>query len=136
MSVGESFDSTSGGSHPFAILVASLIAAALAFGVWQFVAHRPAPAAKTFRIYLLGGSTALGDPYAPKADLGQIVSLWFGGEIKGRKIEVVNLGGRGTNVHFEDRLENGQLVFDYRMRPGVVARSNALDLMRAVGLRV
>ncbi|MES1262672.1 MAG: DNA mismatch repair protein MutS [Acidobacteriota bacterium] len=41
-----------------------------------------------------------------------------------------------ANVHFEDRLENGRLVFDYRMRPGVVARSNALDLMRAVGLNV
>lgn len=41
-----------------------------------------------------------------------------------------------ANVHFEDRLENGRLVFDYRMRPGVVTRSNALDLMRAVGLDV
>jgi hypothetical protein len=26
--------------------------------------------------------------------------------------------------------------FDYRMQPGVVARSNALELMRAVGLDV
>jgi DNA mismatch repair ATPase MutS len=41
-----------------------------------------------------------------------------------------------VNVHFEDRLEAGRLVFDYRMKPGVVARSNALDLMRAVGLDV
>lgn len=41
-----------------------------------------------------------------------------------------------ANVHFEDRLENGRLVFDYRLRPGVVARSNALDLMRAVGLHI
>ncbi len=41
-----------------------------------------------------------------------------------------------ANVHFEDRLEGGRLVFDYRMRPGVVERSNALDLMRAVGLDV
>ncbi len=40
------------------------------------------------------------------------------------------------NVHFEDRLEEGRLVFDYKLRPGVVARSNALDLMRAVGLNV
>ena len=37
---------------------------------------------------------------------------------------------RAENVHFEDRLENGGLVFDYRMRPGVVcaqqrARSDA-----------
>jgi hypothetical protein len=46
------------------------------------------------------------------------------------------LGAVAANVHFEDRLENGRLVFDYRMRPGVVERSNALDLMRAVGLDV
>jgi hypothetical protein len=47
-----------------------------------------------------------------------------------------DLAPAAINVHFEDRLEGGQLVFDYRMRPGVVARSNALDLMRAVGLDV
>jgi DNA mismatch repair ATPase MutS len=39
-------------------------------------------------------------------------------------------------VHFADRIENGRMVFDYRMRPGVVTRSNALELMRAVGLEV
>jgi len=47
-----------------------------------------------------------------------------------------DLAPSALNVHFEDRLEGGQLVFDYRMRPGVVTRSNALDLMRAVGLDV
>jgi MutS domain V len=41
-----------------------------------------------------------------------------------------------VNVHFEDHLEDGQLRFDYRMRPGVVRKSNALELMRAVGLKV
>jgi DNA mismatch repair ATPase MutS len=46
------------------------------------------------------------------------------------------LGAAAANVHFEDRLEDGRLVFDYTMRPGVVERSNALDLMRAVGLDV
>jgi hypothetical protein len=46
------------------------------------------------------------------------------------------LAPSAENVHFEDRLENGRLRFDYRMRPGVVERSNALDLMRAVGLEV
>ncbi len=46
------------------------------------------------------------------------------------------LGQAATNVHFEDRLEGGRLIFDYKMRPGVVERSNALDLMRAVGLDV
>ena len=49
---------------------------------------------------------------------------------------VPSLGAAGANVHFEDRLENGAMVFDYRMRPGVVEHSNALALMRAVGLDV
>jgi hypothetical protein len=41
---------------------------------------------------------------------------------------------RAVNVHFEDRLEDGQMLFDYRMRPGVVRTSNALALMRTLGL--
>lgn len=44
------------------------------------------------------------------------------------------LGDSARNVHFEDQLENGVMRFDYKMRPGVVERSNALELMRAVGL--
>lgn len=51
--------------------------------------------------------------------------------------QIVNsIDGRAINVHFEDRVENGQISFDYKMRPGVVERSNALELMRAVGLPV
>ena len=46
------------------------------------------------------------------------------------------LGNAATNQHFEDRLENGTLVFDYQLRLGVVRRSNALELMRSVGLDV
>ena len=47
-----------------------------------------------------------------------------------------DLEERASNVHFEDRLENGKMIFDYRMQPGVVQRSNALELMRAVGIEV
>ena len=47
-----------------------------------------------------------------------------------------DLSPAASNVHFEDRLVAGELVFDYRMHPGIVTRSNALDLMRAVGLDV
>jgi DNA mismatch repair ATPase MutS len=46
------------------------------------------------------------------------------------------LAPRAANVHFEDHLEDGRVRFDYRLRPGVVTKSNALDLMRAVGLEV
>ena len=43
---------------------------------------------------------------------------------------------RAENVHFEDRFEDGEITFDYRMKPGPVTRSNAIALMRAVGLDV
>ena len=46
------------------------------------------------------------------------------------------LAPRAANAHFEDRLEDGKMIFDYTLRPGVVQRSNALELMRAVGLKV
>ncbi len=46
------------------------------------------------------------------------------------------MNGLVRNVHFEDYLEGGEVHFDYRLRDGVVTRSNALDLMRAVGLEV
>jgi hypothetical protein len=46
------------------------------------------------------------------------------------------LAPRAQNVHFEDHLEDGKITFDYRLRPGVVRKSNALELMRSVGLEV
>ena len=46
------------------------------------------------------------------------------------------MGPRAANVHFEDHLEEGVMRFDYRMRDGVVERSNALALMRTIGIEV
>jgi hypothetical protein len=47
-----------------------------------------------------------------------------------------SLGDKAANVHFEDRIEDGKMIFDYRMREGVVEHSNALALMRAIGIDV
>ena len=47
-----------------------------------------------------------------------------------------DLAPRAENVHFEDRLVDGELQFDYCLKPGPVTRSNAVALMRAVGLDV
>jgi hypothetical protein len=49
---------------------------------------------------------------------------------------VGKIGERAENVHFADHLEDGVMTFDYTMRPGVVRHSNALALMRSVGLDV
>ena len=49
--------------------------------------------------------------------------------------EVVKaLDGRAINVHFEEYFENGEMRFDYRMRPGVLARTNGANVMAALGL--
>jgi hypothetical protein len=46
------------------------------------------------------------------------------------------IGPRAINCHFEDHLEQGQLRFDYKLYPGIVQTSNALALMRSIGLEV
>jgi MutS domain V len=46
------------------------------------------------------------------------------------------IGARALNCHFQDHLEAGGLGFDYKLYPGVVKTSNALPLMRSIGLEV
>jgi MutS domain V len=46
------------------------------------------------------------------------------------------MGDGLKNVHFEDQVEQGKMKFDYRLRDGVVTKSNAIELMRIVGLDV
>jgi hypothetical protein len=46
------------------------------------------------------------------------------------------IGERAANFHFEDRIEDDRLLFDYMLKPGVVQTSNALKLMHAIGLGV
>jgi DNA mismatch repair ATPase MutS len=40
------------------------------------------------------------------------------------------------NVHFQEEFENGRMSFDYKLREGVVTKSNGLALMRSIGLDV
>jgi MutS domain V len=42
--------------------------------------------------------------------------------------------GRAINVHFEEHYENGEMRFDFRMRPGVLTRTNGLNVMAALEL--
>ena len=44
--------------------------------------------------------------------------------------------GHLHNVHFQDELENGRMTFDYKLREGIVTKSNGLELMRSIGLEV
>jgi hypothetical protein len=49
---------------------------------------------------------------------------------------VDRLSPSAANVHFQDWFEGNEIRFDYLMKPGPVTRSNAIALMRAVGLEV
>jgi len=44
--------------------------------------------------------------------------------------------GLVRNMHFEDQVKDGKMVFDYQLRAGVVAKSNAIELMRLMGFEI
>ncbi|MFO0677953.1 MAG: MutS family DNA mismatch repair protein [Polyangiaceae bacterium] len=47
-----------------------------------------------------------------------------------------SLPGKVKNVHFEEQVNGDVMTFDYKLREGVVQSSNALRLMRMVGIDV
>ena len=44
--------------------------------------------------------------------------------------------GQVTNVHFTDVMDGDEMIFDYRLRDGVVKTSNALRLLGMAGIAV
>jgi DNA mismatch repair ATPase MutS len=48
--------------------------------------------------------------------------------------EIAANGLPGANACFEDSGEGGQLLFDYKLRPGVLTHSNALNIAHALGI--
>ena len=47
-----------------------------------------------------------------------------------------SLGNAVQNFNFQDFVEGGQMRFDYKLREGVVSKSNAIELMRLIGLNI
>jgi DNA mismatch repair ATPase MutS len=45
-------------------------------------------------------------------------------------------GGKVRNVHFQELVEGDKMTFDYKLKPGVVTSSNALRLMKRIGIAV
>ncbi len=46
------------------------------------------------------------------------------------------MSSQAVNKHFEDTIVDDTMTFDYKLRDGVVERSNAIELMRMLGLDV
>ena len=72
--------------------------------------------------------------------LRSLVSLGAVGLVTTHDLALADIADRmapaALNVHFDDSLVAGKMRFDYRLKPGPVTRSNALAIMRAVGLEV
>jgi DNA mismatch repair ATPase MutS len=62
------------------------------------------------------------------------------GLVSTHDLALTSIGGLppGTlrNVHFQDDLSEGQMRFDFTLRDGIVSKSNGIELMRAIGLKV
>jgi DNA mismatch repair ATPase MutS len=44
--------------------------------------------------------------------------------------------GAMRNMHFQDEIVEGQMRFDFTLREGVAMKSNGVELMRLIGLKV
>jgi DNA mismatch repair ATPase MutS len=45
-----------------------------------------------------------------------------------------SMNGQARNYHFDDRLEDGKLVFEFKLKEGIAQSSNALRLMESIGV--
>jgi hypothetical protein len=62
------------------------------------------------------------------------------GLISTHDLALTNIGGqqdtRLHNVHLQDEIHDGKMTFDFTLHDGVVTKSNGIELMRLIGLKV
>ena len=62
------------------------------------------------------------------------------GLISTHDLALTNIGehqdNRLRNVHFQDAIADGKMTFDFKLHPGVVTKSNGVELMRLIGLKI
>jgi hypothetical protein len=87
---------------------------------------------------MLGGTNSADRLFGARAVINQLAANGAVGLVTTHDLaltDMVNaLDGRAINVHFEEHYENDEMRFDYRMRPGVLTRTNGMNVMAALGL--
>jgi DNA mismatch repair ATPase MutS len=87
---------------------------------------------------VLGGTNSSDRFFGTQAIIKQMLDSGSVGLVTTHDLAVTQvataLGDRATNVHFEEQYEKGEMRFDYQMRPGVLTRTNGLNVMAALGL--
>jgi hypothetical protein len=87
---------------------------------------------------MLGGTNSADRLFGARAVIEQLAASGAIGLVTTHDLAVTEvvkaLDGRSINVHFEEHYQNGEMRFDYRMRPGVLTRTNGVNVMAALGL--
>jgi hypothetical protein len=87
---------------------------------------------------MLGGTNSADRLFGARAVIEQLAASGAVGLVTTHDLALTEmvkaLDGRAINVHFEEHYENGEMRFDYQMRPGVLTRTNGLNVMTALGL--
>jgi DNA mismatch repair ATPase MutS len=62
------------------------------------------------------------------------------GFISTHDLALTNIGGQQDNhlhnVHLQDEIRDGRMTFDFKLHDGIVTKSNGIELMRLIGLKV
>jgi hypothetical protein len=87
---------------------------------------------------MLGGTNSADRLVGARAVIEQLAAKGAIGLVTTHDLAVTEvvkaLDDRAINVHFEEYYQNGEMRFDYRMRPGVLTRTNGVNVMAALGL--
>jgi DNA mismatch repair ATPase MutS len=87
---------------------------------------------------MLGGTNSADRLFGARAVIEQLAASGAVGLVTTHDLALTEAGkaldGRAINVHFEEHYENGEMRFDYQVRPGVLTRTNGLNVMAALGL--
>jgi hypothetical protein len=105
------------------------------------LAHQPARAPALFLLdEILHGTNSRERVIGACAIIRELVSRGALGAVSTHDLGITalerELGAAVQNVHFEEQVSGAAMTFDYVLRPGIVQSSNALRLMRAVGIDV
>lgn len=89
---------------------------------------------------VLHGTNSRERQIGAKAVVKHLLSAGVIGAVSSHDLGLASLeeetAGVVRNVHFEEHVEDGKMAFDYQLKAGVVSTTNALRLMRMVGLPV
>ena len=87
---------------------------------------------------VLGGTNSADRLFGAHALIRQLMAKGAVGIVTTHDLALTEVekdsNGRVINVHFEEQYEGGEMRFDYRMRHGVLTRTNGVNVMAALGL--